>query len=261
MGRELSLLRRRTVEQSWMTNLKSGLQVGNTEATGRPARHDGTVQRSWAWRLLREIGPELARDGFGPALVFYVVWQLAGVPAGVGAASAVAIALWLVARRRGARGVLPSLSLGIVALQAVVGLLTGSARLYLAQPAIVGIVVGLVFLASAITSRPLIGLVAVDLLRAPPEIERDETFHRAFRLVTLVWAGYLLARALARLAVLALGSVEWFLVVTAVTGAPVMAVLALWSAGYAVRALRGMPAGTWLVDRTRALVDAAEASP
>jgi hypothetical protein len=148
-----------------------------------------------------------------------------------------------------------------VALQAVVGLVTGSARLYLAQPAIVGVVVGLVFLASAVTARPLVGLVAVDLLRAPPEIEADEDFHRAFRLVTLVWAGYLLARALARLAVLAFSSVEWFLVVTAVTGAPLMAVLALWSAAYAVRALRGMPAGAWLLDRTRVLVDAAETAP
>jgi intracellular septation protein A len=214
--------------------------------------------RRSAWALLRQVGPQLARDGFGPALVFYAVWKAAGVPAGVGAASVVAAALWLLSRRAGARGVLPTISLGIVAVQAVVGLATGSARLYLAQPAIVGVIVGLVFLGSALTRRPLAGLIAADLLRAPPETELTPAFLRAFRTITLVWAGYLLLRAVGRLAVLAIASVEWFLVVTAVTGAPVMAVLALWSCAYALRALRTDDAGSWLVDRTRAIIELAE---
>ena len=211
-----------------------------------------------AWGLLRQVGPELARDGFGPALVFYVVWRTAGVSAGVVAASVVAGGLWLVSRRRGGRGVLPTISLGIVLVQAVVGLATGSARLYLAQPAIVGVVVGLVFLGSALTRRPLAGLVAADLLRAPPDVELTPAFQRAFRTITLVWGAYLLLRAVGRLLVLGFASVEWFLVVTAVTGAPVMAGLALWSIVYATRALRSDDAGAWLVARTRALVEVAE---
>ena len=214
--------------------------------------------RRSAWGLLRQIGPELARDGFGPALVFYVVWKAAGVPAGVGAASVVAGGLWVVSRRRGARGVLPTISLAIVLVQAVVGLATGSARLYLAQPAIVGVVVGLVFLGSALTRRPLAGLVAADLLRAPPEVELTPAFQRAFRTITLVWGTYLLLRAVGRLVVLAFASVEWFLVVTAVTGAPVMAGLAFWSIVSATSALRSDEAGAWLVDRTRALVEVAD---
>jgi intracellular septation protein A len=214
--------------------------------------------RPSAWGLLRQIGPELARDGFGPAVVFYLVWKAAGVPAGVGAASAVAGVLWLVSRRRGARGVLPTISLGIVFVQAVVGLATGSARLYLAQPAMVGVIVGLVFFGSALTRRPLAGLIAADLLRAPPDTELTPAFHRTFRTITLVWATYLLLRAVGRLVVLAVATVEWFLVFTAVTGAPVMAGLAWWSIAYATRALRSDEAGAWLIDRTRALVEMAE---
>ena len=214
--------------------------------------------RRSAWTLLRQIGPQLARDGFGPALVFYAVWKAAGVPAGVGAAALVAAGLWFLSRRAGARGVLPSISLGIVAVQAVVGLATGSARLYLAQPAIVGVVVGLVFLGSAFTRRPLAGLVAADLLRAPAETERNPAFQRTFRTVTLVWAVYLLARAVGRLAVLAVASVEWFLVVTTVTGAPLMAALALWSCAHALPALRTDEAGSWPVEETRALVELAD---
>jgi intracellular septation protein A len=218
-------------------------------------RQDRVVPSRSAWSLLREVGPQFARDGFGPALVFYVGWRTVGVAAGIGAASVVAAGLWVVAHRRGTRGVLPGLSLGIVAVQAVVGFATGSAELYLAQPAIVGVVVGLVFLGSAFTTRPLAGLVAADLLRAPASAENTPGFQRAFRVVTLVWAGYLLARALGRLAVLAFVSVEWFLVVTAVSGAPLMAVLALWSGAYALRALRGDAAAAWLVE---GLVEVAE---
>jgi intracellular septation protein A len=221
------------------------------------AGHDRAVRRS-AWTLLRQIGPQLARDGFGPALVFYVVWKAAGVSAGVGAATLVAGGLWFLSRRAGARGVLPTISLGIVAVEAAVGLATGSARLYLAQHAIVGVVVGLVFLGSALTRRPVAGLIAADVLRAPAGTERDPTFQRTFRTITLVWAVYLLARAGGRLVVLAVASVEWFLVVTAVSGAPLMAGLALWSCAHALRALRTDEAGSWLVDETRALVELAD---
>jgi len=191
--------------------------------------------------MLRDILPRFARDAFGPALVFYVAWQTLGLAAGIVVATVTSILLWWLNDRRGVQGILPRISLAVVFVQAAVGLISGSAEWYLAQPAIVGCVVGIGFLVSAVVGHPIGALIAADLYTVPKSVRSTPDFRHAFRLVTLVWAGYLFGRAALRLVVLVISTVGMFLLFTAVSGAPVMVVLITWSGWYAYRVMSRDP--------------------
>lgn len=191
--------------------------------------------------MLRDILPRFARDAFGPALVFYVAWQTLGLAAGIVVATATSILLWWLNDRRGVQGILPRISLAVVFVQAAVGLISGSAEWYLAQPAIVGCLVGIGFLVSAVVGHPIGALIAADLYTVPKSVRSTPDFRHAFRLVTLVWAGYLFGRAALRLVVLVISTVGMFLLFTAVSGAPVMVVLITWSGWYAYRVMSRDP--------------------
>lgn len=191
--------------------------------------------------MLRDILPRFARDAFAPALVFYVAWQALGLVGGIVIATLTSILLWWLNRRRGVQGVLARISLAVVFLQAAIGLISGSAEWYLAQPAIVGMIVGIGFLISAVVGHPVGALIAADLYTVPASVRESADFRHAFRLVTLVWAAYLFGRAASRLVVLAATNVEVFLLFTAITGAPVMVGLITWSGWYAYRVMSRDP--------------------
>ena len=237
-------------------------RVGDKDASAEPARAQSPrMAHADAPRfrdLARQVGPRFTRDAFGPALAFYVGWQLGGLVEGVAAATALAIGLWWLERRNGHVGVLPRLTLAVILLQAVTGLVTGSARVYLAQPAIVGAIVGLAFLASAVIGRPLAAAVAGDLLELPESVRTTDGFVRTFRIVTVVWAVYFLARAALRLVVIVVGSIEGFLVVTAISGAPVMAALGAWSLWYTRAILVRDSASALGAESAQRVADAAE---
>jgi intracellular septation protein A len=188
--------------------------------------------------VLRVAGPRVARDGIGPPLLFYVGWKTIGFGAGIAFATTIGVVGWWFARRQARSALLARMTLSIVLLQAVVGLATGSARIYLAQSAIIGLLLGSSFLASAAIGRPIIGAIAEDVYPIPDVIRASEHFRHRFRVVTLVWGSYLVVRAVTRLVVLGVSSVEVFLVVTAATGTPVTVVLVMWSVAYALRGLR-----------------------
>ena len=187
--------------------------------------------------MLRDIGPRFARDAFGPALVFYVAWQALGLTIGIVIASLTSILLWWLNHRRGVQGILPRISIAVVFIQAAVGLISGSAEWYLVQPALVGCLVGIGFMVSAVVGHPVGALIAADLYTVPASVRESPDFRHAFRLVTMVWAVYLTGRAVLRILVLAATDVEVFLVFTAVSGAPVMVALITWSGWYAHRVM------------------------
>src|SRR5262245_22958505 len=191
--------------------------------------------------MLRDILPRFARDAFGPALVFYVAWQALGLTAGIIIASLTSILLWWLNHRRGVQGILPRISIAVVFIQAAVGLISGSAEWYLVQPAIVGCLVGIGFMVSAVVGRPVGALIAADLYTVPASVRETPEFRHAFRLVTLVWAAYLGGRAAMRIAVLFAFYVEVFLIFTAVSGAPVMVALITWSGWYAHKVMSRDP--------------------
>lgn len=179
--------------------------------------------------------PRFARELFGPVVAFYVGWKLAGLVVGIGLATAVGVALDLYERRRGRAGALALVSVAFVIVQAIVGLVTDSAVVYLAQPVIVSGIWGVANIASAIIGRPLAGVLADAWYPFPPEIKASQTYRRVFGLESVVWGLYLLARSGVRMVVLASGSIGAFALVQFATGVPLTVALVAWSVWYATR--------------------------
>lgn len=183
-------------------------------------------------------GPRIARDAFGPPLAFYVGWKAVGLVAGIALATFVSLLAWRAARGAGRSGVMARLTLVLVLVQAVVGLASGSERVYLAQPVVINAVLGLWFLGSVAAGRPFAASFADDVYAFPDEVRRSDTFKQAFSRVSLVWGLYLCARSVVRLVMLTSSSVEAFLLVNLLTGSPLMALLLAWSIWYTVRYFR-----------------------
>jgi hypothetical protein len=180
--------------------------------------------------------PRFAREAFGPVAAFYLGWKLGGLVVGILCASAVGVALDLYERRRGRSGALALVSVAFVLVQAVVGLVTDSAVVYLAQPVVVGAIWGLANIGSALVGRPLAGIFADAWYPFPPEIRASRTYRRVFGVESVVWGVYLLARSGLRMLALAKGSIGAFAVVQFATGAPFSVALVAWSVWYATRA-------------------------
>ena len=183
-------------------------------------------------------GPRFARDAFGPPLAFYVGWKSAGLVVGLALATLVSLLAWRAERRAGRPGFMTRLSLAIVIIQAVVGLVAGSERVYLAQPVLVNAAYGIAFIVSVLLHRPLAGAFAGDLYSFPDEVRASKTFTSIFGRISLVWGAYLCVRSGVRLATLSQSSVEAFLVVNMLTGMPLIALLMSWSVWYGVRSFR-----------------------
>src|SRR5688500_15310217 len=64
--------------------------------------------------ILLGSGPRFARDAFGPLLVFYVGWKVAGLAAGILAATALAVVAWRWEVRRERPGVMARVGLVLV---------------------------------------------------------------------------------------------------------------------------------------------------
>ena len=188
--------------------------------------------------MLFGSGPRLAVDAMGPMLAFYVGWRVVGLVAGIVLATAVALVALRADARQGRRGLLVRIGFAVVVVQAAVGLVSGSEKLYLAQPALVSGGYGIAFLVSVVLRKPLTAAFAEDLYPFPDEVKCSETYRRAFTRISLVWGAYLLMRSALRVVTLAGLSVEAFLVVNLVTGAPITAALLGWSIWYGVRFFR-----------------------
>jgi Protein of unknown function (DUF3159) len=180
-------------------------------------------------------GPRFVREAFGPVLAFYIGSELAGLVVGIVLASAVGIALDVYERRRGRGGTLALVSVAFVLVQAVVGLATDSAAVYLAQPVVVGAIWGLANIGSAIIGKPLAGVLADAWYPFPPAVKSSQTYRHIFSVESVVWGVYLLARSGIRMYVLASGSIGGFVAVQFATGLPFSIALVAWSIWYAVR--------------------------
>jgi intracellular septation protein A len=188
--------------------------------------------------LLFGSGPRMARDAMGPMLVFYLGWRLAGLVVGILAATALSLAALVHEQRQGRRGLMARIALGFVVLQALVGLMTGSERLYLAQPVLITGGYGLAFLGSVLIRRPLGAGFAEEMYPFPEEVRRSITYRRAFSRISLIWGFYLIGRSVLRLIALSGSTVEAFLAVNIVTGVPLTTLLLGWSIWYGVRFFR-----------------------
>jgi intracellular septation protein A len=191
--------------------------------------------------LLWGAGPRFARDALGPVLAFYIVWKLAGLAAGILAATLLALVAFWWERRRGASGIMPAVGLGIALVQALAGLASGSVGAYFAPAVIANGLYGVAFLGSIVIGRPLAGVLAQETFPFPPRVKESVTFHRVFVRVSLVWGVYMMGRGILRLLVLAWSSVELFILVSVVTGIPLTMALMSWSFWYPLRVFRRNP--------------------
>ncbi|HEY7648476.1 MAG TPA: DUF3159 domain-containing protein [Methylomirabilota bacterium] len=180
-------------------------------------------------------GPRFARDALGPVLVFYVGWKLISFESGVVAATLVAAGIFLWERRQGRRGLAIGIGFFIALVQAGAGLATGSTVAYFAPAVVVNGAYGLAFLISVLIGRPLAGVFAVESYPFPPEVKASPTFRSIFSVVSLVWAAYMLSRAVVRWVALTRASVELYILVNVATGPPLIAAIMTWSIWYAFR--------------------------
>lgn len=189
-----------------------------------------------SWRYLARRGlPAFTAEGIAPLLVFYGAWKLWGLTAGIVLAAALSggVLVWQI--RSGREGALARLTLVFIAVQAIVGLASHSATVYLAQPVVLSAGWGVAYLVSAAIGRPLIGLFANAWYPFPPEFRASRPYRREFEMQSVVWGVFCLARAGLRLAALLGSGVGGFIVVSLVTGAPPFFALVAWGVWHARR--------------------------
>jgi uncharacterized membrane protein len=187
------------------------------------------------------VGPRLVRDGFGPLVVFYVGWKLIGLTAGIVLALVFGLSVFAHERRRGRPAAFVRMGLFLVALRAIVGLGSGSARVYLAQEIGVDIFLCALLCGSFAAGRPLAGWLAGDVFPFTPEMRASETFQGVMRTITAVWGGYFLVRAIIRFAALLVLSTDRFVLVVALSDVPFVLALLAWSVSYSARSFRASP--------------------
>ncbi len=188
------------------------------------------------WRLLFRRGlPNLALEGILPVLVFYGVWREVGLGPAVVASTAAAGLVVLVQLRRGLDIALAAVTCLFIVIQAIVGLAAHSATVYLAQPVVLSGLWGIAYLGSVAIGKPLIGAFARAWYPFPPEFRASAIYRREFGMQSIVWGVYCLARCGLRLWVLLAAGVGGMLVVSTVTGTPIIVALALWGVWHARR--------------------------
>ena len=200
-------------------------------------REDAGLSEPTFWGVLLTGLPGFLREGFLPLGAFYAGLRLDGLAAGIVAAAAASVLIYLYERRAGRDALLVRISLGFVVVQSIVGLAANSATVYLAQPVLLAAAWGLAFLISIPLGRPLAGTLACAWYPFPRWLKESADFKRVYGVESVVWGAYFLARSALRLFVLLHGSLESFLLIVFLTGTPVMLVLLAWSIRYAIRGL------------------------
>jgi len=200
-----------------------------------PERLDELPSPSWRLMLGRGL-PQFAGEAVAPVLVFYAAWKVWGLGPAIIASTVVYLVLAAWIMRRGRDVTLVALGAVVVVIQALVGLASHSATVYLAQPVVVSGLWSLAYFVSVAIGRPLIGVFAAVWYPFPAWFKESEPYKREFGFQSFVWGVYFLARAALRLWVLLDSGVGGFLVVSFITGTPVLAVLIAWGIWHARRA-------------------------
>lgn len=198
-----------------------------------------TAQR--VGRLLRSAARIAIFDIGGP-LITYSVMRSAGESAVTslvvsGGFPALGVAVGFIARQRAdAIGILV---LAGIALGAVLGIISHSARLVLAEGSVPTGVFGLICLGSLLGRRPLMFRFALEFI-GPGSPEGREfvglwqygEFRRAFQNLTAVWGFGLLLEAAARIVIVEYASTGVALAISKVMPLTVTAALAAWTVAY-----------------------------
>lgn len=199
-----------------------------------PDRLDELPAPTWRLMLARGL-PQFAGEAIAPVLVFYAVWKLYGLgPAIVATTVAyLTLAFWIM--RRGRDVTLVAAGAVFVVIQAIVGLASHSATVYFAQPVVLSGLWAVAYFVSVSIGRPLIGVFAGAWYPFPAWFRASAPFKREFGMQSIVWGVYCLARAALRLYVLLDTGVGGFIVISLVTGTPMLVALIAWGIWHARR--------------------------
>ncbi|HVT21795.1 MAG TPA: hypothetical protein VHE57_10440 [Mycobacteriales bacterium] len=182
--------------------------------------------------LLRTVGPRLMLDILAPPLAFYAAWKgTDNVLIGIAVGTAASVLIWAYERRQGRPGLIAQVVLIFVLAAAVVGVVTDNATAYLVQPAVLGVINGLIWLGSVALGKPLAATFAREIFPVPEEIQATDDYRVVFRRVSL-WFGIFFAVAAAiQLVVLLILGVGAFVAVRVVDAVSILAMIA-WSVHY-----------------------------
>jgi Protein of unknown function (DUF3159) len=179
--------------------------------------------------------PQFIGEAVAPVLVFFGVWKAAGLGPAIAASTLVYLLLAVVLLRGGRDLTLIAIGVVFVVIQAIVGLVSHSATVYLAQPVVLSALWSLAYFVSVAIGRPLIGVFANAWYPFPPWFRASAPFKREFGLQSIVWGVYCLARAGLRLFVLLHSGVGGFVLISLVTGFPFFFALVVWGIWHARR--------------------------
>jgi hypothetical protein len=188
--------------------------------------------------VLRSAAPRLVRDAVGPLAIFYAGWKLVGLSVGIVAALLFGVLVFARERRAGRPGLIVRVALTFVVIRAIVGLSSGSARVYLAQEIAADLIISATVLGLLARGRPLAQLFAQEVFPLPPALTESDEFARAMRRITLVWGLYFFARSMVRLAAVLTLSTDRYVLVSALSDAPFLVAILAWSVSYTTRAFR-----------------------
>ncbi len=187
-----------------------------TDIDTGPVGH--AVDRPGLRAVVRRLGVSLLVACAVPATVFYVLLRLDGVWTAIFAALAWsygAIA-WRALTRRRTSGLL-ILTAVVMTGRTLVALLTDSTYLYFLQPIISDGLLGLTFLLTLATARPMVARLAGDFYPMDEELHGRPAIRRLFRYLTLGWALLCLGKATMTLWLLQSQSLETFVLVKSVS--------------------------------------------
>lgn len=162
---------------------------------------------------VRHASPSLLEGVIGPAAVFYVALMLGGYRPAIVAALSWSIAVLL--RRLVRKKRVPAIVLlgaALLVVRSVVAYLTGSSFLYFIQPAVGTLIIGLAFLVSAASGRPLTERFAHDFCPLDKELTARPFVRSFFVKIALLWGAILLINAGVGLWLLLSASLQAFVV-------------------------------------------------
>jgi hypothetical protein len=198
---------------------------------------------TWGSMLGRGL-PQFVGEAVAPVLIFFAVWKVSGLASAIVASSVVYLALGVLLLRRGRDVTLIAIGAVFVVIQAVVGLVSHSATVYLAQPVVLSALWSLAYFVSVAIGRPLIGVFASAWYPFPAWFRASAPFKREFGMQSIVWGIYCLARAGLRLFVLLHSGVGGFVLISLVTGFPFFFALVFWGIWHARIAFSRLDAAT-----------------
>jgi uncharacterized membrane protein len=189
-------LKRRSVERIAVGNLDDP----QTSELDDPQTHE----LAGRWEQLRALVPIAVFDVAGPLAVYYVARAagLSTVMALVVSGVLPALRVAATVRRHRRLDVIGALVLSGIVLGTVVGLLSGSARLYLLDGLVPLVALGAACLASLLSARPLMYRVALETMgdgtpkqKAFAAMWEHPGFRKSFQVITIVWGMVFLAES------------------------------------------------------------------